>query len=207
MNRDEKNRMTRAQIVRAATAEFGIHSYGEASLNSISRDGGLSKGIIYHYFKDKDDLYLVCVEECFKSLTVFLSEHEISFVHVEESIEQYLELRHVFFLKYPDFSNIFTNALLQPPKHLKKELREITGELEQFNERFYGRILDQVELKSGVSREEAMAYFGLFQESFNHYFRNREYEDFGKLFDEHELKLSKLLKLLFYGIVKEDMKK
>ena len=207
MIREEKNRLTRQLIVSSAIAEFGIHSYAEASMNEISKKGNISKGIIYHYFQDKDELYLECVKDCFTSLIGFLSSNEISFQRVEESIEIYLSLRHKFFKENPDFSNIFANALLQPPKHLSAQIREITVELHEFNRDFYEQILDHVELKNDVTREEAVEYFILFQESFNHHFKDKNYNDFGRLFDEHELKLSKLLKLMFYGIIKEDQKK
>ena len=204
MIREEKNRLTRQLIVSSAIAVFGIHSYAEASMNEVSKKGDISKGIIYHYFKDKDDLYLECVKDSFTSLTDFLGSKEISFLRVEESIEMYLSLRHQFFKENPDFSNIFANALLQPPKHLSAQIREITVELHKFNRDFYEQILDHVELKNEVTREEAVEYFILFQESFNHHFQDKNYNNFGRLFDEHELKLSKLLKLMFYGIIKED---
>jgi len=204
MIREEKNRLTRQLIVKSAIEEFGIHNYAEASMNEVSKKGDISKGIIYHYFKDKDELYLECVKDCFTSLTGFLASKEISYQRVEESIEMYLALRHQFFKENPDFSNIFANALLQPPKHLLDQIREITVELHEFNRAFYEQILDHVELKVDVTREEAVEYFILFQESFNHHFQDKNYNDFGSLFDEHELKLKKLLKLMFYGIIKED---
>jgi len=204
MNREEKNMLKRQQIINSAIAEFGINSYTEASLNAICRNGNISKGIIYHYFKDKDELYLVCVTECFDRLTAFLNSEKITFNNVEQDIEKYLDMRYQFFKENPDFSNIFTNALLQPPKHLVEQIKGIKVGLDKFNINFYEQVLKNVNLKSDVSREEAIEYFLIFQESFNYYFQNKTYVDFRKLFDEHELKLSKLLKIMFYGMAKEE---
>lgn len=204
MNREEKNMLKKQQIINSAIAEFGSNSYEEASLNAICRNGNISKGIIYHYFKDKDELYLVCVTECFEKLTTFLSSEKITFNNVEQDIEKYLDLRHQFFKENPDFSNIFTNALLQPPKHLVEQIKEIKGGLNKFNINFYEQVLRNVNLKSYVCPQEAIEYFVIFQESFNYYFQNKTYRDFRTLFDEHELKLSKLLKIMFYGIAKEE---
>ena len=39
----------------SAIKEFGRYSFAEASLNNICKEGNISKGIIYHYFKDKDE--------------------------------------------------------------------------------------------------------------------------------------------------------
>ena len=178
MNREEKNILTRQQIINSAIAEFGMNSYAEGSLNSICRDGKISKGIIYHYFKDKDELYLVCVAECFNRLTTFLNTEKITFNNVEQDIEKYLDLRHQFFKENPDFGNILTNALLQPPKHLADQIREIKGGLDRFNIDFYEQVLKNVNLKDDVSHEEAIEYFLVFQESFNYYFQNKTYGDF-----------------------------
>ena len=205
MKREEKNILMRQQIINSAIAEFGKNSYTDASLNAICRNGKISKGIIYHYFKNKDDLYLVCVTECFNSLTRFLNSKEMNFNNVEQAIEKYLDLRHEFFRKNPEFGNIFTNALLQPPKHLIEEIREIKAELDRFNIKFYEQILKNVNLKKHISCEEAIEYFLIFQESLNYYFQNKSYGDFRELFDEHELKLKKLLKIMLYGIAKEEI--
>ncbi|RBP57112.1 TetR family transcriptional regulator [Alkalibaculum bacchi] len=204
MKREEKNMLKRQQIISSAIAEFGVNSYTEASLNAICKNGNISKGIIYHYFKDKDELYLVCVTECFDRLTTFLNSEKITFNNVEQGIEKYLDLRHQFFKANPDFSNIFTNALLQPPKHLVERIKEIKVGLDKFNINFYEQVLKNVNLKSYVCHEEAIEYFLIFQESFNFHFQNKTYGDFTKLFDEHELKLGKLLKIMFYGIAKEE---
>lgn len=56
----------------SALAEFAVQGYGASSVNTICAAQGISKGIIYHYFKTKDDLYLACVEECFQLLTEHL---------------------------------------------------------------------------------------------------------------------------------------
>ncbi len=206
LNREEKNLLKRQQIIMSAMAEFGENTYSEASLNSICKSGNISKGIIYHYFKDKDDLYLACVTECFHRLTSLLYSKISTFNNVEDDIEKYIDIRHQFFKENPDCSNIFFYALLQPPKHLVEQIKEIKAELDRFNIDFYQKVLQNVELKSDVSREEAVEFFLMFQESFNHYFQNIAYGDFRKLFDEHELKLSKLLKIIFYGIAKEENK-
>ncbi len=204
MNREEKNLLSRQKIIDSAIAEFGTNSYADASLNAICKNGNISKGIIYHYFKDKDELYLVCVTECFDRLTTFLNSKKITFNNVEEDTKKYLDMRHEFFIENPHFSNIFTNALLQPPKHLMAQIKEIKTELDKINVDYYEQVLQNVSLKNDVCREEAIEYFLIFQESFNNYFQNKTYGDFRKLFDEHELKLSKLLKIMLYGIAKEE---
>mgnify|MGYP002539826609 CR=1 FL=1 len=58
MKREEKNALSRQRILDAAMEEFSRNGYDGASLNTVCAEKGISKGIIYHYFKDKDELYL-----------------------------------------------------------------------------------------------------------------------------------------------------
>ena len=62
MKREEKNLQTRRRIMDSALNEFSKQGYGASSINTICSAQGISKGIIYHYFKTKDDLFLACVE-------------------------------------------------------------------------------------------------------------------------------------------------
>lgn len=47
----------RIAVREAAEAEFAARGYGHASLNTICREAGISKGSLFQYFPDKADLY------------------------------------------------------------------------------------------------------------------------------------------------------
>ena len=54
---DEKKRA----ILDAAAVEFSAHGFQAASFNRIIENAGLSKGAMYYYFDDKEDLFLTVV--------------------------------------------------------------------------------------------------------------------------------------------------
>ena len=87
MKREEKNQQTKRRIMDSALAEFAQQGYGASSVNTICSAQGISKGIIYHYFKTKDELYLACVEECFEQLTEFLRANSPAKGTVESQLE------------------------------------------------------------------------------------------------------------------------
>lgn len=47
---------TRARILDAALAEFGARGYLAASIDEIAARAGVTKGAVYYWFEDKDDL-------------------------------------------------------------------------------------------------------------------------------------------------------
>jgi AcrR family transcriptional regulator len=60
----------REQILAGATRVFLRDGFAAASMNDITREAGVSKGTIYVYFRDKEDLFVAMVEA---KRTAFLS--------------------------------------------------------------------------------------------------------------------------------------
>ena len=59
MKREDMNKAMHTKIIESAIQEFNEKSYEKASMNHICQIGQISKGIIYHYFKDNDELYVL----------------------------------------------------------------------------------------------------------------------------------------------------
>lgn len=53
----------REQILDGAKAVFMAKGFDAASMNDITREAGVSKGTIYVYFKDKEDLFAALIEQ------------------------------------------------------------------------------------------------------------------------------------------------
>jgi AcrR family transcriptional regulator len=58
-----KATQTRASLVTAARSLFGEKGYAATSVEEIVRTAGVTKGALYHHFRDKDDLFRAVVED------------------------------------------------------------------------------------------------------------------------------------------------
>ncbi|WP_346912371.1 TetR/AcrR family transcriptional regulator [Clostridium sp.] len=206
MNRKEKSQISKDKILNAAIAEFGTKAYENASLNNICNDNKISKGLIYHYFENKDELFLKCVKACFDALVDYLSKEEFDQLDFQKYMQNYFDLRYRFLKENIYYSHIFFYSVLQPPVHLKEKIRDLRADFDTLNISHYRMALSNVTLRDNISKEEAMEYFFIFQEMFNGYFQSKVYEslDFNSLIEMHELKLSKILNIMLYGISKEE---
>lgn len=206
MNQQEKTQKTKERILTAAILEFGNKSYDAASINNICETGQISKGLLYHNFKGKDDLYLHCVRICYDRLTEFLLAQPLDTQDPRKSFQQLLTCRQWFFSEHPCYANIFFNAVLQPPKHLVDQLAEARRHYDQCAQQFYLDLLGSLTLREGISREAAMEYFSLCLEAFNGYFRRKADQKGGyqDLIQDHEGKLSRIFDIMLYGLAKED---
>jgi AcrR family transcriptional regulator len=51
------------EVLTAALDEFSFKIYDKASLNTIIKKSGISKGSFYHHFKNKYDIYIYVLRE------------------------------------------------------------------------------------------------------------------------------------------------
>ncbi|KAB1438485.1 TetR/AcrR family transcriptional regulator [Candidatus Galacturonibacter soehngenii] len=56
----------RESIIKAALDEFSQNDYEQASINKIIKEAKTSKGNFYHYFKNKEELYMALVSEAYQ---------------------------------------------------------------------------------------------------------------------------------------------
>lgn len=64
----------REAIISAGTAEFAFKAYADASTDVIAKNCGISKGLLFHYFGTKKELYLACLTHALERLTQPTSE-------------------------------------------------------------------------------------------------------------------------------------
>lgn len=59
----ERRARTRSRLVRAAGSVFAERGYHGATLDDIVAEAGVSRGALYHYFRNKQDLFLALLHE------------------------------------------------------------------------------------------------------------------------------------------------
>ena len=68
MKQQERQERSRREIFQAAMEEFGAHGYDKVSMENLCTRHGISKGMMYHYYSNKDELFLLCVQDVFQNL-------------------------------------------------------------------------------------------------------------------------------------------
>lgn len=202
MKKEEKTQRTRERILAAALEEFGTKNYDSASINTICAASQVSKGLLYHNFKGKDDLYLQCVDQCYREMLAYIQERDDDSGAFD--IPQWLAIRQSFFGEHPHYSNIFFNTVLQPPKHLVGQIHAIREDFDAYYQRRLKAFLSCIPLREGITTEDALSCFMVFSEMYNGYFQNKALAaaDYKTLIDAHEGKMAQLFHILLYGIAR-----
>ncbi|MGN0247003.1 MAG: TetR/AcrR family transcriptional regulator [Lachnospiraceae bacterium] len=200
MKQEEKTKLTREKIISAAMEEFGINGYAGTALNSIVSRAGIAKGLFYHNFQSKDEIYILCIGRSMQQLTEYLRQQDIG-----ADLKKYTRARLDFFKSHPNASRLFFEAVLQPPVALREQIAKQRKEFDALNLEIYDRILEKLSLREGVTKEEASSYFKLMQEVFNGYFSSPAFGEM-PLFDKieaHEAYLPKVMEMMLYGIAEK----
>ena len=208
MKREEKNQQSRQKIMDAAIKEFGDKNYAEASLNTICKRGEISKGIIYHYFEDKDELFLACVKECFDALTAHLKKQiSMDGDPIEQVLKQYFDTRLAFFDQNPLYLKLFFSAVIMPPPHLMDAISEIRKDFDALNVSVFTSLLQRVPLRSDITIEEVIDEFKLYQDFVNTQYQMRTIRQAQDDMKEHERQCSRSLGILLYGVIAREKEK
>ena len=197
MKREEKNRLTQRKILEAALREFGAKGYEEASLNAVCQTGGVSKGIIYHYFADKDELFLSCARETFRAMAEGLSlDMQSAPPGIDDRLAYYFNARTRFFDRHPHYLRLFCSAVIQPPTHLRARLAACKQPLDRLNLSVLTQLLEQVNLREDVTLNEVAGFFLTYQDLVNSGLQSLD----ACTLEEHEAACRRWVQILLYGV-------
>ena len=201
MKREEKNQLTRCKILDSACKEFAVHGFEAGSVNAICQDGGVSKGIIYHYFSSKEELYLECLTGCFDGLTSYL-EKGLAVLKEDESdciLSAYFDLRMAYFREHEIEAQLFCEAVLTPPECLKCEIAECRQSFDELNAKTMKKILKNQPLRDDLKEEDMLRVFQQFHDFLNARYRNTAKTKEG--LKHHEQDCKNVLEILLYGMI------
>ena len=72
---DEQLAARRAEILEAARRAFARHGYEGATVKVLEAETGLSRGAIFHHFRDKDALFLALAEDDAAQMAETVAQH------------------------------------------------------------------------------------------------------------------------------------
>lgn len=201
MEKNLKTQMTKDRIIKAATEEFALYGFDGAAVNQICQKHGISKGLIYHNFGGKEDLYLCCVEIAVNSF--------ISYIEAIDGMNEfkaYMRARYGFFAENPYYRRlIFAEVNFESPEYSER-FKSIRNKFDDFNKKIYLEAISGIKLRKGVSNQDALDYYSLLQNVLNGYLSRGEASsvNFDTAFNEHERIVEKTLDFMLYGIAVEE---
>lgn len=204
MKKAEKSKITREKIIVGAIKEFGTKDYNTASVNAICTDNAVSKGLIYHHFKSKDELYLECIRLCYEKMKENLKDINTLTGNFKNDVQAFLKNRELFFKTHPHFKHIFFYSILFPPDHLSERIKILKQDYDAELKAYYSVLLSEVELRETLDLKQAVDYLLIYQEMFNRYFTDMtsDNQDIDEVIQQHDKQMLEMIDVFLYGIAK-----
>ena len=118
-------------ILNAAAKVFCSRGFGSTKMLHIAKEAKLSKGLLYFYYKSKDDLYMAVILHAIK-MTIHFHKYELNQNKEENGLERLMILLNKYFEfigdhpYYQDAISTFIN-MMHPLKHEKSKASLTNG--------------------------------------------------------------------------------
>jgi len=158
----------RKLIIDVCMEEFAQNGYEKASTNTIVKNAGISKGILFHYFGSKKNLYLYVLDY---AIEVFTDK----FYGISSDVPADLIDRIIYYgigklklyYEYPAVSKLIMDAFLNIPQELKSEIIERYQKVYDQNIPILIKDIDKTKFRDGIDRDKAVELVIMCMEGMN----------------------------------------
>lgn len=193
----------RQDLIRnSAMVEFGEGSFKKTSADSIAKRAGVSKALLFHYFKDKRELYLYLFQYAIDECMEIFNKHILKASYFGETdFFQTLETGHKVKMdmvrRHPGLFRFVMRAYYERDSVLSPKLRKkLTDVLEHTTDSYLER-MDLYKFKDGVNPRDVVRLLTLASEGMLAETGACTVEEINKLFSEYK-KYADMLRQFFY---------
>lgn len=113
------------RIIHAGMESFGKCGYKKALTEDIAKNAGISKGLLFHYFKDKKSFYLYIFDYCEKIVRKSIKIEDIQHIDDFFDLLDYGTAKKLHLIKkYPYMMNFILKAYLSRKEAVSDELNQ-----------------------------------------------------------------------------------
>lgn len=196
----------RDNVLDVSIKEFGQKGYHKASTNEIVKNSGISKGLLFHYFGSKQNLYFYTLDYC----TEFLCNELIPYVEtlpndIFKKVTGVGLKKLELVQKYPHMQALLLKSFYNGPEEFKEALNERVKKLEAMSMPLLLKDIDTSKFRVDISKEFIIEFIFLTLNSVSNkyvqaYKNNYDkiIEDYPKILEEQQT----YIKLIKEGVFK-----
>lgn len=114
---------TRKKLLTAARQEFASHGFAGARVDEIAMRAGVNKQLVYHYFGDKDALYLAVLEWVYADIREQERQLNLEGLPPEKAIRKLIEASFDYLATNPDFIVLLNDENRGGARHVRGSTR------------------------------------------------------------------------------------
>ena len=123
MRRRRDPAATRGKLLTAARREFARSGLAGARVDEIAARAGVNKQLVYHYFGDKDALYLAVLEWVYEEIRTQERKLNLEGLPPERAIRKLIESSFDHLARHPDFILLLNDENRHGARHVRGSMR------------------------------------------------------------------------------------
>ncbi len=148
------------KIINGALDVFGKYEYKKATMEEIAKSAGISKGLLFHYFNSKKELFIDVYSHGIKVIQSELKEANLEeetdfFELMRKSIKKKISIMK----QYPSLTNFLINAYYETHNDVAKEIGQINSSIKSETIFSYFNNIDLSKFREDISLEIAINTF------------------------------------------------
>ena len=113
------------KIINAGYRVFSQNSYKNSPMNEIAAEAGISKSLLFHYFRNKKELYFFLWDKCAEKTIEVLTQYGCySQGDLFESMERGMRAKMEIIRQYPDMANFTIRAFYEKDVEISAAIQE-----------------------------------------------------------------------------------
>jgi len=195
-------------IIQSGLKEFSSKSYREANTDTITKECGISKGILFHYFNSKKNFYLYILEQCVEILTKpEKAAEETGFYQVIfNSMDRKMEL----FKRYPLEIRFVNMAAKETNTQIAEEKNRLLAgyilKAKKDSVFVIQRAADMLKSKASINKEKIIKALSMYVNTIVMYYLELykdKPEDFFNNAESIKAEVKEYIDFMLFGILKE----
>lgn len=142
---------TKKRILASAKKAFSKKGLAGARVDEIADNAKANKRMIYHYFGNKEALFLKTLEDAYTDIRQAEQKLELDSLPPQEALDKLVYFTWRYYLANPEFITLVNSENLHRAKHLQKS--QIINEISQKFNSMVGKLLERG-ASEGVFRDD-----------------------------------------------------
>src|SRR5919109_1360111 len=122
--RTDRQADRRRQILEAAVKVFARNGFHTSRVGDIAEEAGVAYGLVYHYFKSKEELLETIFRDTWTQMLARINEVQEAGVPAPEAVRQVTALLLRTWRRDPDLVRVLVREVTRSP-HIQREVEEI----------------------------------------------------------------------------------
>jgi TetR/AcrR family transcriptional regulator len=163
-----KGQNAKALLIKVATSLFAEKGYASTSVREIVEQAGVTKPVLYYYFKNKEGIFFAALDQAYLELEALLAQQLESQESFHDRIVTFSRQLYDLGMAHQDLNKMAQNLMFGPPKGAP------AYDFDRYRERvlhaiqaIYEEGLARNEVKQSDPEEVAFLVFGLLSFCFN----------------------------------------